>query len=124
MLQTILSLLGLLPKALGTIDNITNAIANEKIVGINATTQQAKDASDERVAALQSQMQVLLADSKISSLDIWIRSGFAIGPLVYLNKIFLYDKVLGWGSTDPLDPNLWMMATICVGFYFVHSVFK
>lgn len=124
MLSTILSLLGLLPKAFDTIDNITNAIANEKIAGLQATTQQAQIASAERVSALQAQMQVLLADAKISKLDLWIRSLIAAGPTFILCKIFLYDET-GFGTTDiPTNSPLWTVIMVVLGFYFLHSVIK
>lgn len=124
MLQAILGLLGLLPKAFGTIDNITNAIANEKIEQIKATTEQEKTASLERQAALEASRDVLIEDAKHSNLDIYIRSAFAIGPLTYLTKIYIYDKVLDLGSTDPLDPNLWNVVMVTIGFYFLHAIFK
>lgn len=124
MLQAILGLLGLLPKVFGTIDNITNAIANEKIAGLQATTQEAKIASDERVSALNSQMQVLLADSKVSSLDIWMRSIIASGPAFILCKIFFYDET-GFGETTiPIDSPLWNVIMVVLGFYFLHAIFK
>lgn len=124
MLSTILSLLGLLPKAFDTIDNITNAISNEKIAALNATTAQEQTAAQERISALQSARDVLIEDAKHSNLDIYIRSAFAIGPLVYLTKIYLYDKVLSLGSTDPLDPNLWSVVMVTIGFYFLHAIVK
>lgn len=124
MLQAILSFLGLLPKALGTIDNITNAIANEKIAGLQANTQEAKIASDERVQALNAQMQVLLADSKVSNLDIYIRTAMASGVAFILCKIFFYDET-GFGTTNiPNDSNLWNVMMVIIGFYFLHSLVK
>lgn len=125
MLSTILSFLGLLPKAFDTVNNITNAIANEKIAGMQATTQQDKIASDERVSALNNQMQVLLADSKISSIDLWLRTAIASGPAFILCKIFFYDKALGWGTTEISsgDP-LWNVIMVVLGFYFLHTLVK
>ena len=92
-----LGLLQLLPGIFGTINGITSAISNEKIAALNATTQEEQIAATERVASLQAQRDVLVADLSRSSLDIYIRSAFAIGPLVYLTKIYVYDKALGWG---------------------------
>lgn len=124
MLTAILSFLGLLPKAFDTIDNITNAIANEKIAGLQATTQQDQIASAERVSALQAQMQVLLADSKVSKWDIWMRTIIASGPTFILCKIFFYDET-GFGTTTiPLTSPLWNVIMWVLGFYFLHSVLK
>src|ERR1700730_17922905 len=117
-------LLGLIPGAFTTINGITNAIANERIAGINAVTEQDRIGSRERISTLQAQRDVLIADSSHSSIDVWLRFFIAIGPATYLTKIFLWDKVLQtWtqGSTDPLDPNLWTVVTAVVGFYFLYS---
>jgi hypothetical protein len=117
-------LLGLVPGLLTTVNGITNAIANERIALTNATTEQARISSQERINALVAQRDVLISDSSKSSVDIWMRFFIAVGPAAYLTKIFLYDKVMqSWthGSTDPLDPNLWMVVTAVVGFYFLYS---
>lgn len=124
MLSSILSLLGLLPKAFDTIDNITNAIANEKIAQINATTAQAQAASEERISALQSARDVLVADAQKSSWDIWMRTIIASGPAFILCKIFFYDET-GFGTTTiPTDSPLWTVIMVVLGFYFLHSVLK
>lgn len=124
MLQTILSLLGLLPKALGTIDNITNAIANEKIEGLKQTTQQSQIASAERVAALEAQRDAFIAETNRSKLPIYIQSAIAAGPTFILGKIFFYDET-GFGTTTiPIDSPLWNVIMVVVGFYFLHSIFK
>lgn len=117
-------ILGLIPGLLTTVNGVTNAIANEKIAVVNATTDQERIAAQERVNTLQAQRDVLLADSNRSSLDIWVRAAYAIGPAIYLNKIFIYDKVLGLGSTDALDPNLWYVVMCIIGFYTLHSIIR
>jgi hypothetical protein len=113
---------GLLSGLFGTINGVTTALANEKLAAITATTQAAKIAADERVQTLQQRRDVLIADAAHGSLDIWIRSIIAIGPAVYLFKIFVFDKTLGFlfhTSTDPLDDNLWNVIMVVLGFYFL-----
>jgi hypothetical protein len=112
-------LLGLIPSAFTTISSITNAISNAKIAAIQATTEEAQIAANEQVATLQARRDVLIADASQSHMDIWIRSLIAVGPSVYLAKIFIYDKVLALGNTDPLDPNLWNVVMVVLGFYFL-----
>lgn len=119
-----LTLLGLLPYAFNAVTSITSAIANEKIAGINATTEQDRIASAERVASLQAQRDALIAESSRSKFPIYIQSFIALGPAVFLNKIFIYDKVLKLGSTDALDPNLWNVVMVVLGFYFLSQVFR
>lgn len=108
----------------GTVNSITSAIANEKIAQINARTDDERIQSQERVSQLQAQREVLIADAQHSKLDLYIRSMIAIGPASYLLKIFLWDKVLAAftnGSTDPIDPNLWRVVMVVLGFYFVST---
>ena len=108
----------------GTVNGITNAIANEKIAALNATTDQQRIVAQERVSQMQAQRDVLIADAAHSKLDLWMRFIIAIGPASYLLKIFLWDKVLAvWtnGSTDPIDPNLWNVVMVVLGFYFVST---
>lgn len=115
-------LLGLIPSAFSTINSITSAISNAKIAAINATTDQERIAAEAEVETLQARRDVLIADAAQSHVDIYIRSLIAIGPAVYLTKIFIWDKVLNaWtnGNTDPLDPNLWNVIMVVLGFYFL-----
>jgi hypothetical protein len=124
MLATILALPGLLAGLFGTINGLTAAISNEKIAALTATTQQEQIAANERVATLQQRRDVLIADAAHGSWDIWIRTTIALGPTIYLFKIFAIDKVIGpalgyeW-STDRLDPNLWQVVMVVLGFYFL-----
>jgi divalent metal cation (Fe/Co/Zn/Cd) transporter len=121
-ISALLAIPGLLSGLFGTINGITNAISNEKIAQLTTMTQQEQIASNERISALQQRRDVLIADAAHGSLDIWIRSGIAIGPAMYLFKIFAIDKVFGFlfhTSTDPLDPNLWNVVMVVLGFYFL-----
>lgn len=117
-------ILGLIPGVLNTVNGITTAIANEKIAALNAVTDQERIAAQERVSTLQAQRDALIASTNRSSLDIWLRTAFAIGPLCYLSKIFIYDKVLSLGSTDPLDPHLWYVVMSIIGYLTVSQFRK
>jgi hypothetical protein len=41
---------------------------------------------------------------------------FAIA--IFIWKVVVWDKVLGWGVTDPLDPKMWEAFTIVLTAYF------
>jgi len=112
-------LLGLVPGLLSTVNGITNAISNEKIALINAKTKEEQIASQERINTLTARRDVLIADSSRSSLDMWIRLGYSIGPIYILNKIYLYDKT--FDGTTTLSPELWNVIMVTIGFYFLHS---
>ncbi len=117
-----LSLLGLiLPGLFTTISTVTNAIANEKIALLKAQTEEDKTAAQERINTLEAKRAALLADSQHSSLDMWVRAGLAVGPAAYITKIFLWDKVLKMGVTDPVTPDQWQVLMAVVGFYFIYS---
>lgn len=46
------------------------------------------------------------------------RPMFAFIFLIYIGKCVLWDKVLGWGSTDPLSPELANIEMVIIGGYF------
>lgn len=47
-----------------------------------------------------------------------IRPLFALPFIIFLWKIVVWDKVLGWGRTDPIDPNMWSVFMLVIGAYF------
>src|ERR1700722_19786691 len=120
MLALLTAIPSLISGLFGTVNGITNALANEKIAALNATTDQERVAAQERVNSLSIQRDVLVADAAHSKLDLYMRSMIAFGPACYILKIFLWDKVLAtWtnGRTDPIDPNLWTVVMVILGFY-------
>lgn len=138
MLATILSLL---PGAFGLANNLTNAIANERIRLISAKTEEERIASQERINTLQMRRDVLLAESH-SPWNSLMRFVLALGPAAILLKFLFWDKVVGslsgcsgvaggfntsscgWFRTDPLDVNQWWVITAVVGFYFLSEAVR
>lgn len=100
------------------ISRIAGKIAEASIARTNAATEQERIAADERIKALQTRRDVMVAEagSKINAL---MRLAFAIPPAVYLAKLYLWDKVLGWGTTDDLSPIMENVLWTVVGFYFL-----
>lgn len=47
-----------------------------------------------------------------------IRPLFCLPFMVFTFKVIVWDKVLGWGTTDPLDPNMWNVFMVIIGAYF------
>jgi hypothetical protein len=47
-----------------------------------------------------------------------IRPLFALPFVIFAWKVIVYDKVLGWGVTDAIDPNMWSVFLAVVGSYF------
>ena len=116
--------MGFISILLGLIDpisKITNKIIDLRIQQANAQTEQAKIAADEEVSKLQAQRDVLVAESG-SKINALVRIAFALPCALYINKLIIYDKILGWGTTDDLSTNLWWLLMTVVGFYFVQSI--
>ena len=52
-----------------------------------------------------------------------VRPLFALPFLIFSFKIIVWDKVLGWGTTDALDPNFWsVFQTIVVSYFGASAV--
>src|SRR3990167_2818317 len=47
-----------------------------------------------------------------------VRPMMAAPFIIFAWKVVVWDKVLGWGVTDPLDPNMWSVFLTVVGAYF------
>ena len=75
------------------------------------------------IAQLQARQSVLIAEQG-SWLTKWIRPVLALPVAVYINKLVIWDKVLQWGSTPDLSPDLWKFLWIVVGFYFLTRGFE
>lgn len=111
--------MGWIATLLGLVDPITRIagkIADARIAAVQASTDQEKIKAEERAKALESRRDVMVAEAG-SRINAFMRLGFAIPVAVYLAKLFVYDKVLGWGSTDPLSPMLEGIMWTVVGFY-------
>ena len=112
---------------LNPIASIANKIADEKVALAKAETDKDRIASQERISALQSRQQVMIAEAggPFGWINALMRGLLALGPTCYLLKIFIWDKVLQsitHGSTDPLDSNLWQVVTAVIAFYFLYDI--
>lgn len=85
---------------------------------LKAQTDQEKLAAEETIARLEAQQSILLAEQG-RWLTAWVRPMIAAPFVIYIWKLVVYDKILGWGSTDNLSPELWQMMTVVVGAYFL-----
>jgi hypothetical protein len=100
------------------IGSIATKIADAYTAKQNATTDQAKIAAGERIKTLEARRDVMVAEGG-SWLNPAMRAYIAFGPATYLFKIFIIDKVLGMGRTDPLSAELWQVVIYVLGFYFL-----
>jgi hypothetical protein len=103
------------------ISRIVGKLADAKVEYAKAETDKERIAASERVKTLEARRDVLVAESGDRSNRL-MRMFIAAGPSLYLNKIFIWDMVLGpitQGRTDPLDDNLWWVISAVIGFYFL-----
>lgn len=120
-------MLAFLFSLINPLSSIVGKIADAKVELAKAQTDEERIHAQERISTLQSRRDVMVAEAQgpfgwINSL---MRGLLALGPTVYLLKIFIWDKVLQsvtHGSTDPLDANLWYVVMVVLGFYFLDSM--
>jgi hypothetical protein len=116
----------MLLRLLGLVDpisRIVGKIADAKVEANKALTDRTRIEADERVKSLEARRDVLIAES-VHKANAYMRLFIAFGPALYLNKIFIWDKVLGpltGGRTDALDENLWKVIAAVIGFYFLYE---
>lgn len=121
----LLSLLGGLPAIFtsvsGAITTVSNNISNEKIALTNAQTDREKIETQERINALQATRDVLIAESMKSKIPVYVQLLMTLPWVLYIAKALLWDKLLGWGTTDGLSSQEWYLCYVVYGFWFVHA---
>lgn len=111
----------ILSLVLPTIGSLGGKIADAKIAAAQAATDKEKIAADERVKTLEAKRDALVASPGIGNSI--MRALYGLPPAIYLGKLYVWDKVLGLGTTDTLSPELWNILWTIVGFYFLdHTV--
>jgi hypothetical protein len=117
----VIAILSTIFKFFDPIARITDKIVDLQIKKADAKTEQERIAADERTKALEARRDVMIAESGLA-VNAYMRTAIAIGPAIYLLKIFIWDKVLKLGTTDPLDSNLWQVVIAVIGFYFLYDI--
>lgn len=105
-----------------TVNSVASAISNERISLINATTDRERNEIQERISALQATASALAAESAKSSIPMFVQLLMTLPWALYMLKVVVWDKLLGWGSTDTLSPQEWYLCYVVYGFWFVHSI--
>lgn len=112
---------GLLLGLIDPVTRIVGKIADTRLEMARAQTDQERIHADERVKALEARRDVLVAESG-TRLNGFIRAGFALPFVGYNIKLVVWDKMLEWGSTDPLSTELFQVELACIGFYFLYDI--
>lgn len=117
MLKILLSLFS------GPLSSVTKDIKEAYQSKLDAQNDAEKLAVDERINTLEARKTVIMA-AQSDPVGRWIRALFALGPVVYLNKIYIWDKVLGWGATDGLSQELSYIMMVVISGYFIDATVK
>ena len=83
-------------------------------------------------ARLQAEQKMHLITARVAAQAegagaIWakvMRAGFGVPPMLYNAKLYVYDKMLGLGTTDALSPYLEGVAWTIIGFYFLDNTLR
>jgi hypothetical protein len=104
----------------GIVNSILQAYQSKLAADNSEQATRAKLASD--VAALEVQKASFNRDVLISEQGHWftaiIRPLFAVPFVIYLWKLVIWDKVLGWGVTDGLSSDLTSIEHTVIAAYF------
>ena len=103
---------------------IINGVINgykAKLEAGNTSERIAADLAQRELAVQQREVEVNSA-VVIAEQGRWytacIRPLFCLPFMIFTFKVIVWDKVLGWGTTDPLDPNMWNVFMVIIGAYF------
>lgn len=98
------------------ITGLVNAY-KEKLAAANTQDQHALDlAKADLLAQIEARKEAtVLAGGGLSSL---VQFLFALPIIVYMFKVIVWDKVLAWGSTDPITGAVGDWVSLIIGFYF------
>jgi hypothetical protein len=111
-----LSIFGTLLGWLNPLSAILGQIQQWEAKLLDANTEQERIAAQERIAWYQA--AATIAGHPI---DAVLRAMMAAPGILFVWKLIVYDKMLGWGSTEDLSQNLWYFAiALPWGFYFLH----
>ncbi len=104
-----------------TINTVSNNLSNERINLQNATTDRERNEIQERISALQATKDVLIAEAARSKIPMYVQLCMTLPWVVFIAKAIIWDKMLGWGTTDNISPQEWYLCYVVYGFWFVHS---
>ena len=85
---------------------------------LKATNDSERIAADVRIKELEAQ-QASVLQAQRDNVERWVRVGWALPFVLYNAKLVIYDKMLGWGVTDPLSAELTYIQMTVLGGYFL-----
>jgi hypothetical protein len=105
----------------GGLSSIENSLKEAYVAKLNAQNNEDRIAADVTIQSLQAKRDVMVSEAGKWSINAFVRLCFALPVALYYGKIFVLDKVLAMGSTDPLSDDLTWTARVVIGFYFLYE---
>lgn len=106
---------------IGGLPAIVKEITAQKQIASDAKTETQRIEAEERIKVLEAKRDVIL-ESQRGRLGEIVRLLWAIPFILYVWKLLVWDKILGWGVTDDLGPILEYILWTVLGGYFVLGV--
>jgi len=100
---------------------LIDKIVELKAKQLDAKTEQQRIEMQEKIDVLEQRKQIII-NSQNQKLGEWVRLLWALPFIVYIWKLLLWDKVLGWGATDALSPTLEYILWTVLGGYFMLGI--
>lgn len=113
----------LLSLVTGPLTQISKDLKEAYEAKLNAANDKERIIADERIAVLEARKSSILA-AQSDPIERWVRIGFALPFVAYVNKLILWDKVLALGTTDALSPELSQIMMVVLGGYFVDTIVR
>lgn len=101
----------------GGLSGIAHELQEAYSARLAATNDSDRIKADERIAKAQASVEAM----RVGGLASVVRAAWAGLFFAYEAKLILWDKMLGWGVTDPLNENQAMIEMIVIGFFFLDS---
>lgn len=107
----------------GALDRIGGHLKEAYLAKKQADSDEQRLEADLHIHQLEAQQNLIIAEQG-SALTRWIRPAIAFPFGANLWKVVLWDKVFGFGSTDPLSSELGEIMMVMIGAYFLTRPFE
>lgn len=103
--------------------DLTGAIERAYTKKLEAETDAKRLAAEYELEHLKQRAQII-ANAQSDPFERFIRIFWTLPFVIYTWKLIVWDKILTWGVTDNLSPELWSIMWIVLGGYFIDTVVR
>lgn len=104
----------------GGLGSITREIRGMRKDALDAKNETQRVKLEKDMALLETKRDVLIAEAR-SNWNIIFRGFLALPFGLFVWKVIVWDKLLKFGVTDDLSPEMWKLLAVVYGFYFVYE---